>query len=215
MNAERDRSAAMGTPRQERERRGHPRGHLGPAEYAILGALAHRATADGVHGYDLSRYFSEGALAEIIRLEPGMLYHYLKKLARADLITSRVERQEGRPDRHVHTLTSQGQAALTAWLTSPVRATREIRLDFLLKLYLSRLIEPALADSLIADQHEVMRRLVDSLRSQATGIAPDTPDAVFHRAVLDLRLSQTRAALAWLESLVSTTMRQDGESPQG
>ncbi len=213
MYAKRERSAAMSTTRQERERRGHAPDRLGPAEFAILGALAHRATADGVHGYDLSRSFSEGALAQIIRLEPGMLYHYLKKLARADLITSRVERQEGRPDRHVHMLTSQGQAALTDWLTSPVRATREIRLDFLLKLYLSRLIDPALADSLVADQHEVMRRLVDSLRSQATGIAPDTPDAAFHRAVLDLRLSQTRAALAWLESLASTTTRPAGGSP--
>lgn len=203
----------MSTVRQE----GRPpaRDRLGPAEFAILGALAHRAATGGVHGYDLSRSFSEGALAQIIRIEPGMLYHYLKKLARADLITSRVETQEGRPDRHVHMLTSQGQAALTAWLTSPVRATREIRLDFLLKLYLSRLIDPALGDSLVADQHDVMRRLVESLRSQVTGIVPDTPDAAFHRAVLDLRLSQTQAALAWLESLASATMRQDGESPQG
>jgi len=202
----------MSTVRQER--RGHARDQLGPAEFAILGALAHRATAGGVHGYDLSRYFSEGALAQIIRLESGMLYHYLKKLARADLITSRVETQEGRPDRHVHMLTSQGQDALTAWLTSPVRATREIRLDFLLKLYLSRLIDPAVADSLIADQHDVMRRLVESLRSQSAAIAPGAPDAEFHRAVVDLRLSQTRAALAWLESIASMTTLPAGGSSE-
>lgn len=191
------------------ERSGHIRDRLGPAEFAILGVLAYRTMedgdrgGDGVHGYDLSRSFTEGALAEIIRLESGMLYHYLKKLARASLIVSRVETQQGRPDRHLHMLTSEGEAVLHAWLTSPVRATREIRLDFLLKLYLSRLIDPALADSLIAGQHEVMQSLVDSLAAQLTTIASGLPDAGFHRAVLDLRLSQTRAALEWLESLAA------------
>ncbi len=190
-----------------RERSGRARDRLGPAEFAILGVLAYRTAADGergddgIHGYDLSRHFTEGALAEIIRLESGMLYHYLKKLARAGLIVSHVETQEGRPDRHLHVLTAGGEAVLSAWLTSPVHATREIRLDFLLKLYLSRLIDPALADSLIAVQHAVMRRLVGSLRSQITAIAADAPDAEFHRAVLELRLSQTRATLEWLESL--------------
>lgn len=189
------------------KRSGRSRDQVGPAEFAILGVLAYRAMedgdrgGDGVHGYDLSRHFTEGALAEIIRLESGMLYHYLKKLARAGRIASRVETQQGRPDRHLHMLTAEGKAVLHAWLTSPVHATREIRFDFLLKLYLSRLIDPVLADSLIAGQHAVMQSLVESLMSQAKAIASETPDAGFHRAVLELRLSQTRAALEWLESL--------------
>lgn len=198
-----------------RDRSGRSRDRLGPAEFAILGVLAYRTTArgerddDGIHGYDLSRHFTEGALAEIIRLESGMLYHYLKKLARAGLIASHIAMQEGRPDRHLHMLTAEGEAVLSAWLTSPVHATREIRLDFLLKLYLSWSIDSALADSLIAGQHAVMRRLVESLRSQATEIMPDAPDAGFHRAVLDLRLSQTRAALEWLESLPAGHVSRD------
>lgn len=190
-----------------RERSGRGRDRVGPAEFAILGVLAYRTVEDGrrgedgIHGYDLSRYFTEGALAEIIRLESGMLYHYLKKLARAGLILSRVETQEGRPDRHLHVLTAEGDAVLSAWLSSPVHATREIRLDFLIKLYLARLIDPALANSLIAGQHAVMRRLVESLQSQLASLESDAPDAGFHRAVLDLRLSQTRATLEWLQSL--------------
>jgi DNA-binding PadR family transcriptional regulator len=200
---------------------GPVRDRLGPAEFAILGVLAYRIASDGehgrdgVHGYDLSRSFTDGALAEIIRLESGMLYHYLKKLARAGLITSRVEHQEGRPDRHLHMLTARGESVLRTWLASPVRATREIRLDFLLKLYLSRLIDPALAASLIASQHDVMRTLVGSLVSQVTAIAPDAADADFHRAVLDLRLSQTRAALEWLESLASPPVIPRERSDEG
>lgn len=204
-----------------RKRSGSAGDRLGPAEFAILGVLTHRTAADdrhgddGIHGYDLSRHFTEGALAEIIRLESGMLYHYLKKLARANLIVSHVETQEGRPDRHLHRPTAEGEAVLSAWLTAPVRATRELRLDFLLKLYLSRLIDPALAGSLIAGQHEVMQRLVESLQSQATAITPAAPDSAFHRDVLDLRLSQTRAALDWLESLTAELAMGNHRSPPG
>ncbi len=211
-------SSTPGRPsRPPAERRGQTRDRLGPAEFAILGVLAHRIAADrersrgGVHGYDLSRSFTDGALAQIIHLESGMLYHYLKKLVRAGLIVSRVEKQEGRPDRHLHLLTDEGESVLRAWLTSPVRATREIRLDFLLKLYLSRLIDPALVDSLIAGQHGVMQHLVDSLMAQSAEIVPDAPDAAFHRAVLELRLSQTRAALEWLESLAPGQGKHEGE----
>lgn len=193
-----------------RRRRARDQDRLGPAEYAILGVLAHRTAEDrgsndpgdfGVHGYDLSRQFTDGPLAEIIRLEAGMLYHYLKKLTRAGLIASHLETQEGRPDRHLHMLTVEGDTVLAAWLTSPVRATREIRLDFLLKLYLARLIDPAQASSLIAGQQAVMESLVESLQSQLASITSGSQDAEFHRDVLDLRLLQTRTALEWLESL--------------
>ncbi|MDQ3226199.1 MAG: PadR family transcriptional regulator, partial [Chloroflexota bacterium] len=79
------------------------------SEYALLGLIAQTGSGE-IHGYDLSRSFAEGALGRIIRLESGMLYHYLKKLARDGYITSRIERQSGRPDRQVHTLTADGDA---------------------------------------------------------------------------------------------------------
>ncbi len=47
-----------------------------PAEHAILGLLSLAETDGSGYGYDLARHFSEGQpLAEILRLEPSMLYH--------------------------------------------------------------------------------------------------------------------------------------------
>jgi DNA-binding PadR family transcriptional regulator len=171
---------------------------LGPAEHSLLGLLA-EAGAGGVHGYDLARHYTDGALGEIIRLEPGMLYHHLKKLDRYGLITTEVSPQPDRPDRRIHTLTPAGRAQLDRWLREPVRATREIRLDFLLKLVFARRLDPAHRAALIAQQRAVLAALAASLRTQME--APETEERDDRATVLRLRLLQTRAALEWLDEL--------------
>src|SRR5690606_39990016 len=85
--------------------------------------------------YHHARKYTHGAHGDIIQLETGMLYHHLKKLDRYGMITTHVEHQTDRPDRQVHTLTAAGQRQLDHWLREPVRATRDIRLDFLLQLF--------------------------------------------------------------------------------
>lgn len=186
---------------------------LGPAEYALLGLIA-VATRDeaangggGVHGYDLSRRLQTGSLAEIIRLEPGMLYHYLKKLDRAGLVATSVEHQVSRPDRQDHTLTEEGEAMLHAWLDAPVQATRDVRLDFLVKLWFARELDPVRAVALVREQRAVIKRLLGSLQAQRAGMdardqaEPDLAQAAILRDTLDLRIAQTQAVLSWLNTL--------------
>jgi hypothetical protein len=84
-----------------------------------------------------------------------------------------------------------------------VARTREIRLDFLVKLYLALLLEPALAVRLVDEQRDLCARLVESLanrlRSAQVEEEQDPVTARFGDMVLDMRLAQTRAALAWLD----------------
>jgi DNA-binding PadR family transcriptional regulator len=157
-----------------------------------------------VHGYDLNRQLTEGALAEIIRLEPGMLYHYLKKLARRALITTTIEQQTARPDRHLHALTGDGRAHFQTWLSEPVQTTREIRLEFLLKLWFARTLDPERARALVQGQREVIQRLITSLERQLDGIRGTSDDDRFARKVIELRLAQNRAASAWLTEFYPT-----------
>ncbi len=172
------------------------------AEFALLGTIA-RTPGGEIHGYDLSRMFSGSALGKIVRIEPGMLYHYLKKLARNGFITTRVEQQSGRPDRQVHTLTDEGKAALRRWMSDPVTSTREIRLDFLVKLYLLQRLDPAQADALVRNQRRIMRERGNRLQAQVDDAQPDDPDNAFGDMVLRLRLSQTLAAVSWLDSIAT------------
>ncbi|MBA2521164.1 MAG: PadR family transcriptional regulator [Chloroflexia bacterium] len=177
-----------------------------PAEHAILGLLW-LAEADGSgYGYDLARHFSDGQpLAEILRLEPGMLYHHLKKLDRAGWVTAEREEIGPRPPRRIYKLTGEGRTKLLAWLGEPVAHTREIRLEFLVKLYFARRLDPERAARLLAEQRTMLERIADSLAEQVARFdhqasSADPADRGFTHLVLELRLSQTRAAMAWLEA---------------
>ena len=179
------------------------RDRLSAAEYTLLGLIAASGNGAGVHGYDLNRQLTSGALAEIIRLEPGMLYHYLNTLARHDLITTTSEQQTARPDRHLHAMTDAGREHFEAWLSEPVQATRELRLEFLLKLWFARKLDAGRADALVRDQLAVVERLIVSLREQLGHVDAGTDDGRFARTVIELRLAQNEAARAWLERFCS------------
>jgi len=173
------------------------------AEHAILGLLALSESGMG-HGYDLARQFSpEAPLGNVVRLEPGMVYHHLKKLERLGWVTVVPEMGPGRPARRVFALSSSGRAELRRWLAEPVARTREIRLDFLVKLYLALLLDPTLAVRLVDEQRQLCARLVESLsnrRQRAQLEEKRTADSAdFGDMVLDMRLAQTQAALAWLD----------------
>ncbi len=173
------------------------------AEHAILGLLALSESGIG-HGYDLARQFSpEAPLGNIVRLEPGMVYHHLKKLERLGWVTVVPETGSGRSARRLFAMSSSGRAELRRWLAEPVARTREIRLDFLVKLYLALLLDPALAVRLVDEQRQLCARLVESLSSRLrraqVGEKQAADAANFGDMVLDMRSAQTRAALAWLD----------------
>ena len=167
-----------------------------PAEHVLLGLLAQ--STGSRHGYDLAREFQPGSdLAEIIRLEPGMLYHHLKKMERAGWVTSHQELVERRPARFVYTLTKDGEAELDRWMSEPVGHTREIRLAFLVKLYLARQTDAALAERLIREQITILEEIEAAHQADGDGTN-------FSESVRALRLAQTRTALDWLRSLLRT-----------
>jgi PadR family transcriptional regulator AphA len=179
-----------------------------PAEHALLGLLA--LAGGTAHGYDLARQFRrDQPLGEVIRLESAMLYKHLKKLARLGWLTITSEDQAPRPPRQICHLTSSGDAELRRWLAEPVARTREIRLEFLVKLYFAMHLAPELALRLVSEQQAVMRQLANSLAEQraALEVPPDASpgdDLFFQDLVLDLRLRQTHAAATWLEQTLAT-----------
>lgn len=163
-------------------------------EHTLLGLLEREPR----HGYDLAREFTAGTvLGEIVHLEPSMLYAYLKKLEGAGQVRSVVQAQGARPPRKVFELTDEGEQALLSWLTEPVEHTRDLRLEFLLKLAIAR-ERPAERDDvaiarLFERQHAVCAQFVESLRTQLA----DEPDE-FKRLVIEMRLAQNQALLDWL-----------------
>lgn len=164
-------------------------------EQTLLGLLAGRPR----HGYDLAREFSDGTtLGDIVHLESGMLYAHLKKLQKEGWVAAEMEPQTSRPPRRIFSLTADGEAELDRWLAEPVSKTRDIRLDFLLKLYTARTLRPQLAEQLIRSQGEVFETFAQSLQTQI-----DNEEDDFRKLVLEMRLAQNLALLNWLHQSAS------------
>lgn len=184
-----------------------------PAEHALLGLLL--MAGGTAHGYDLARQFRrDQPLGEVIRLEPAMLYKHLKKLARLGWLTVTTEDQAPRPPRQICHLTHAGETELRRWLAEPVARTREIRLEFLVKLYFAMHLDPDLARRLVREQRAVVLQLAKSLAEQRAALlvpadASPGDDPFFQDVVLDLRLRQTRAAANWLQHAEATLQSTD------
>ena len=107
--------------------------------------------------------------------------------------------QATRPTRRVFALTEAGQQALADWVQSPVARGREVRLDFLAKLYCARAFGPEVVAQLIARQRAALEGWLAGVRREAVA----DPDQ-FAALVDDFRAGQIEAMLAWLEKAEHT-----------
>lgn len=178
------------------------------AEDALLGLIVH--VGGEAHGYELARHFDAGqSLGEVLHIEQSMLYQHLKKLERRGLLTVSLQPQGTRPPRQMYRITADGRIELRRWLAEPVARTREIRLEFLVKLFFALQLDRTQANRLIAEQQAVCEALMASLETQTAALGepgPATPgdrERWFQHMVLELRLEQTRAAAAWLQRLAA------------
>ena len=95
----------------------------------LLGLL----TIQPMSGYDLGQTIHE-SVGHFWNESYGQIYPNLKKLAAGGFLTARTERQKGKPDRQVYSITRKGRERLANWLAIPPQP--EIpRNELLLKLF--------------------------------------------------------------------------------
>ena len=112
---------------------------LTASQYALLGFLGRGPRS----GYDIKKEM-DSSTQNFWSESYGQIYPNLKKLTGAGLVTLDVERQEGKPDRKVYTITLAGREALFAWLEEPPNRTPP-RNELLLKLFFSQRSSPETA----------------------------------------------------------------------
>ena len=146
------------------------------------------------HGYDIYRQLSQSPeLRAVWRVKQSRLYALLARLEGAGLLSATSEPADGRPPRKVFRLTEAGAAVLAEWLAQPVAQPRDIRLEFMLKLYFA-----------LQEGGETAARLVERQRAVCAGWLVDkgeAADAPFARAVASYRQAHVRAIGEWLDGL--------------
>lgn len=169
------------------------RHQLGAPDYAILGLLS----LGPRHGYELLRYFSrDGELGLVCTLGTPRLYALLHALEELDLVECETSQLSSGPPRKIFSLTDAGSEAFGSWLRQPIRRLRQIRQDFLLKLYFARQIAGDETPDLIERQIAACRTVADELQAEADAEPPDS----FARLVFQSRKATADATVTWLEA---------------
>jgi DNA-binding PadR family transcriptional regulator len=162
-----------------------------PAEYVPLALLEPRAS----HGYDLHRAIGcDPVLRSIWRLGRSELYFLLKKLENRDWILPQASEVVLGPRRTTYVITQTGREALHTWLATPVPNPRDLRAEFLAKVYLGRVTGAPETPELLRGQRQVLEERL----ARQKGAIHTTG---FVRHVYSLRSLQTQAALEWLSGL--------------
>ncbi len=161
-----------------------------PVDRAVLGYLIEGEH----HGYELSERVSSG-LGPLWRIAPSQLYSVLHRLEGEGMIACRVQPQGGRPPRRIYRILAKGERAFWSWVTSPVRPLRNIRIEFLAKVYFLRRLAPERIPALIDAELEVLAQLSECL----AGARVESDDESFGEIVVSFRQSQVRGVIGWLK----------------
>jgi len=157
----------------------------------LLGLLA----ANSQHGYQLLDAFRDPQqLGRVWYVSTSQLYAVLKRLEQQGLIAGQQVASADAPTRTEYTLTDEGHARLRAWLDEPhpSPSLRRIRVEFLSRLYIARLLGCP-TGPIIARQRATCQRRLDDLLAERTGAPQSVSDLA-----LEMVIAQLQAILDWL-----------------
>ncbi len=165
----------------------------------LLGLL----TIEPMSGYDLGQLIRI-SVGHFWRESYGQIYPNLKRLAAEGLVTARTERQKGKPDRRIYSITGKGREQLVKWLA--VEPQPKIpRNELLLKLFFGAQISPEIPIANLGRMVEQERALLKQFRQAEQDIAGNGqyPDAPYWRMTARFGLLELEAHLRWAQETLA------------
>lgn len=159
-------------------------------------------------GYDIRQFVAQ-SIGYFWSESYGQIYPALKRLEKAGLAARRTERQPGRPDRQVYSITAKGQQGLEQWIEQAPRS-QPMRSELLLKLFFGMHAPPKTAiEHLEALRQADVARLktFEAVRRKLLREQRHHPGLPYWLMTLDSGLRSTRARLAWAEKSLGTLRR--------
>ncbi|MDR3576759.1 MAG: PadR family transcriptional regulator [Anaerolineaceae bacterium] len=162
-------------------------------EYVLLGIIYQHP----IHGYELFKDVSQQeGIALVWKVKQSQLYALLDKLEIEGYIQSTLIPNEARPTRKQYCLTDLGHTSFLSWVQSPVKHVRDVRQDFMARLYFARQLGKDAAALLLKRQKEVCQTWRDEIEVRLRSMGDYES---FDRLVYGYRLKQMDATLYWLD----------------
>jgi PadR family transcriptional regulator AphA len=166
----------------------------------LLGILA----IESMSGYDLGQTI-RASVGHIWNESYGQIYPNLKSLAAEGLVTAKAERQKGKPDRHIYSITEKGRERLAKWLTVPPQPEVP-RNEFLPKLFFGERIPIEIligwVEHMVESESSVLRELT---RVEHEDIAQNQhyPGAPYWKMAARFGQMELKAHLKWAQETLA------------
>lgn len=172
-------------------------------EHALLGFLQEQP----LHGYEIyQRLQAAQALGFVWHLKQAHLYALLTKLEAIGLLTAEVIPQGDRPAKRLLHLTDKGRSAFKTWLQTPVHHGRDLRIEFLAKLFWAQQQAASAVQHLIAVQRAACQAWLDEFYAEAKALTSAQP---YEWLVLQFRIGQIEAMLQWLDTCAAVLVKDE------
>jgi DNA-binding PadR family transcriptional regulator len=158
-------------------------------EYVLLGALFQGPK----HGYEIM-HFLDTALQSTWQVSSSQLYVLLKRLESQGLLNCSLKAQKTRPAKRVFYLTPLGKRGFLEWLRSPVEHVRDLRIEFIAKLFFFHRLPVKGGEDLIKIQIELLEGLKKKIKK-----GRDKEDDPFKKIVFGIKVLTVEAWLQWLK----------------
>jgi DNA-binding PadR family transcriptional regulator len=158
-------------------------------EYALFGALM----SEPRHGYEILQFLETG-LGPAWRVSTSQLYALLKRLDKEGLVNSTLETQDTRPSKRVFSIMPAGRKRFLKWLKSPTGHARDLRIEFLAKLYFFHYLDIQGGKDLVNSQIALLEQFQAILRKKKLAEGDD-----YKRLVYGFRISTLKGWLDWLK----------------
>ena len=160
----------------------------------LLGLLA----IEPMSGYDLGVTIRQ-TVGHFWNESYGQIYPNLKKMATDGLVSCKTERQKGKPDRRIYSITEKGRERLAKWLEVPPQP--EIpRNEMLLKLFFGAQVSPQVLIGYVEHMAKERRALLEVLeRAEREEIDKNQqyPESAYWRMAAHFGQMEMRAHLRW------------------
>ena len=175
----------------------------------LLGLL----TIEPMSGYDLGLAI-RASIGRFWNESYGQIYPNLKKLAAAGLVAAKTERQKGKPDRQVYSITAKGRTRLARWLAAEPQP--EIpRNELLLKLFFGTQASPqtliGYVDRMAKREAAILQNL-QCVEHEEIANLERYPDAPYWKMAARFGQLELEAHLRWAKETLKALREFTGKS---
>jgi len=180
------------------------------SQYAILGFLGFGPMS----GYDIKQTV-ERSVRHFWNESYGQIYPLLKRMSAEGLAVAKTERNHGKPDRKVYSITPKGKKQLQDWLAHPAKA-QPSRNELLLKIFFSG------KENSANDLRQLERTRAEhaALLSEYLNIESDLrhrraphPQLPYWLMTLDFGKRRSQAIVDWCDQSIKTLRHLSSKSP--